>query len=207
MIMNQDNDTYLTISKSSEGYFKGRGSKFLAFAYPVNNEDEIKEKIIALKKQYHDARHYCYAYILGQGMDVQRVNDDGEPSNSAGKPILNQIIANNLTNTLIVVIRYFGGTLLGIGGLINAYKTAAAEALKNTSIISKTIDNHYKLIYDYPVTNEVMRILIDNNLKQLNPQFDTQCSAKIAIQRTNSEQVLEKLKQIKSVTIEYLKTQ
>lgn len=129
-------DEYLTISKPSEGLFKDRGSKFLAFAYPVSSEDEIKEIQEHLRSEYHDARHHCYAYMLGKDKNVFRANDDGEPSSTAGKPILGQIKSYDLTNILIVVIRYFGGTKLGVSGLINAYKTAAEEALKNAKIIN-----------------------------------------------------------------------
>ncbi|PLX14682.1 MAG: YigZ family protein, partial [Marinilabiliales bacterium] len=132
-------DQYLTISKPSEGLFKDRGSKFLAFAYPVSSEEEIKAFQEQLRSDYHDARHHCYAYMLGPKKENYRANDDGEPSSTAGKPILGQIRSFDLTNILIVVIRYFGGTKLGVGGLINAYKTAAEEALKNAKIIRKTL--------------------------------------------------------------------
>ena len=128
-------DKYLTIEKNSDGIFKDRGSKFLAFAYPVSSPEEIKIILAELRKKYHDARHHCYAYMLGAEKETYRSNDDGEPSSSAGKPILGQIQSNNLSNILIVVVRYFGGTLLGVGGLINAYRSAAADAIRNANII------------------------------------------------------------------------
>ena len=130
-------DNYLSIEKRSEGIYKDRGSKFLAFAFPVYQEDEIKDILAELRKEYHDARHHCYAYRLGASKEIYRVNDDGEPSSSAGKPIFGQIQSNDLSNILIVVVRYFGGTLLGVGGLINAYRSAAADALINASIIER----------------------------------------------------------------------
>ncbi|MBN1185977.1 MAG: YigZ family protein [Bacteroidales bacterium] len=198
-------DTYKSIQAPSTGVFKDRGSKFLAFAYPVSTEDEIKELVDALKKQYHDARHHCYAYRLGS--NNFRANDDGEPSNSAGKPILNQIDANNLSNILVVVVRYFGGTLLGVGGLINAYKNASADALSQATFIKKTIDEIYQIEYPYESTNEIMRIVNDENLKQHSPVYKEMCRFTLHIPKNSVNRVLSKLHTIDSVKIEYLKTQ
>src|SRR5690554_2132633 len=152
-------DTYLTLKSQSQGLYKEKGSKFLAFAYPVDNEEEIKEILETLKKQYHDARHHCYAYILGKDGQNFRANDDGEPGHSAGDPILGQIRSNNLTNTLIVVVRYFGGTKLGVGGLVTAYKTAATEAILANEIITETVTLKVNFQFDYIDMNEVMRII------------------------------------------------
>jgi uncharacterized YigZ family protein len=152
------NDFYLTVAKDSEGFYKEKGSKFLAFAYPVSNEEEIKEKLEALRKQFYDARHFCYGYIFGLAAEHYRANDDGEPNHSAGDPILGQIKSNELTNTLVVVVRYFGGTKLGVGGLITAYKTAAAEALAQNEIIEKPITKSFTLMFPYEEMNEVQRL-------------------------------------------------
>ena len=142
-------DTYYTISAPSEGLFKDRGSRFIALAYPVTTEKEIKEIQVSLRKKYHDARHHCYAYRLGYDKSVYRVNDDGEPSGTAGKPIFGQIQSKDLTNIFIVVIRYFGGTLLGVSGLINAYRSAAADAIEHAQIIQKTIMDLYEISFEY----------------------------------------------------------
>ncbi|OFX54518.1 MAG: YigZ family protein, partial [Bacteroidetes bacterium GWA2_30_7] len=150
-------DTYLTIESQSEGLFKDKGSKFIAFAIPVCNEDEIKQHLESIRKKYYDARHHCYAYRLGLEGNIYRTNDDGEPSNTAGKPIYGQILSNELTNVLIIVVRYFGGILLGTGGLINAYKSASANAIANAKIIKKTEDTLLKIIFDYTITNDVMK--------------------------------------------------
>lgn len=132
-------DTYLTISDDSEGFYKEKGSKFLSFAFPVHHEEDIKEKLDILRKKYYDARHHCYAYVLGKDKEIFRANDDGEPNHSAGDPILGQIKSNQLTNILIVVVRYFGGVKLGVGGLISAYRTAAAEAISNNVIVEAIV--------------------------------------------------------------------
>ena len=158
--MEPTKDTYNTItSPSKEVIFKDRGSKFYGYAFPVKTEVEIKEHIENLKKSHFNARHWCYAWQLGKEYNQYRANDDGEPSNSAGMPIYGQLQSFNLTNTLIVVVRYFGGTKLGVGGLIQAYKTAAQWALEESKIIEKTIDVHFKLLFDYPEMNIVIRIL------------------------------------------------
>jgi uncharacterized YigZ family protein len=144
-------DTYNTINATSKGLFTDRGSKFIAYAYPIQSEEEIKEYLEILKKEHWKAGHHCYAWRLGTDGNTHRANDDGEPSGTAGKPILGQLDSFEITDTLVVVIRYFGGTKLGVGGLINAYKSAAIDALKQVEIISKTIDNYYKIVYDYGI--------------------------------------------------------
>jgi uncharacterized YigZ family protein len=174
-------DTYLTLSKISESLYKEKGSKFLAFAYPINEEGDVKKILDKLKKHYYDANHHCYAYILGKNQDQYRTNDDGEPNHSAGDPILGQIRSNELTNPLIVVIRYFGGTKLGIGGLITAYKTAAAEAIGNNEIIQAIVKKKVKLEFDYLVMNYVMRLVKDFDLEIINQSFDNTCQMTILI--------------------------
>ncbi|MFT6969882.1 MAG: putative YigZ family protein [Candidatus Endobugula sp.] len=175
------NDFYLTVAKDSEGFYKEKGSKFLAFAYPVSNEEEIKEKLEALRKQFYDARHFCYGYIFGLAAEHYRANDDGEPNHSAGDPILGQIKSNELTNTLVVVVRYFGGTKLGVGGLITAYKTAAAEALAQNEIIEKPITKSFTLMFPYEEMNEVQRLAKELDLEVVDQTFEMACSMKVNV--------------------------
>lgn len=168
-------DSFLTISSPSEGLYKEKGSKFIALAFPVESVDEVKESLEALRKKYYDARHHCYAYVLGHAADEVRANDDGEPNHSAGDPILGQIKSKNLTNTLVVVIRYFGGTKLGVSGLITAYKTAAAEALDANQIIQKDITENITLRFPYDEMNEVMKLVKDLDLKIKRQDYDSLC--------------------------------
>jgi len=174
-------DHFYTIQKESTGLYKEKGSKFIAFAYPVNSIKSINEKLELLRKQYHDARHYCYAYILGNDGKIVRANDDGEPNHSAGDPILGQIKSLNLTNTLVVVIRYFGGTKLGVSGLINAYKTSAEEALKTTNSIKVFITTPITVTYSYSSTNEVMRLVNDFELSIIDQEFAEDCILKAEV--------------------------
>jgi len=163
---------FLTISSSSEGLYKAKGSKFLAFAFPVSSEEEVKEKLDFLRKKYFDARHHCYAYRLGANGERYRANDDGEPANSAGKPVLGQLVARNLTNVLVVVVRYFGGILLGVGGLAQAYKQAAADALDHAEIITGAVTETWLLTFAYADMNLVLKVLKDMNLKYDHPDFN-----------------------------------
>src|SRR5690554_4582592 len=194
-------DTYLTLKSQSQGLYKEKGSKFLAFAYPVDSEQEIKEILDTLKKQYHDARHHCYAYIQGKDGQDSRANDDGEPGHSAGDPILGQIRSNNLTNTLIVVVRYFGGTKLGVGGLITAYKTAAAEAIAANEIITAVVTERVDFDFDYPDMNEVMRLTKLLDLKVINQHFDNRCSMTLKVRQAIHPELINQLSNIPSVTI------
>ncbi|MDB4447914.1 YigZ family protein [bacterium] len=168
-------DSFLTISSPSEGLYKEKGSKFIALAFPVESVDEVKDSLEGLRKEYYDARHHCYAYVLGHAGDEVRANDDGEPNHSAGDPILGQIKSKNLTNTLVVVIRYFGGTKLGVSGLITAYKTAAAEALDANQIIQKDITENITLRFPYDEMNEVMKLVKDLDLKIKRQDYDSLC--------------------------------
>lgn len=199
-------DEYLTISKPSEGLFKDRGSKFLAFAYPVSTEEEIKLIQEKLRSDYHDARHHCYAYMLGPEKEVFRMNDDGEPSSTAGKPILGQIRSFDLTNILIVVIRYFGGTKLGVGGLINAYKTAAEEALKNAKIIKKVLHDIYELKFEYPEMNEVMRIMKEEQIEHIDQSFELSCSITLSLRKADANKVLSMFDRVENLKIKFLET-
>ena len=194
-------DTYLTLKAESQGLYKEKGSKFLAFAYPVESEQEIKEILETLKKQYHDARHHCYAYILGKDGQDFRANDDGEPGHSAGDPILGQIRSNNLTNILIVVVRYFGGTKLGVGGLITAYKTAAADAIAANEIITAVVTERVDFDFDYPDMNEVMRLTKLLDLKVINQHFDNRCSMTLEVRQIAHADLVAQLGAIPSVTL------
>ncbi|WP_373523254.1 YigZ family protein [Aquiflexum sp.] len=174
-------DTYLTLSDNSEGLYKEKGSKFLSFAFPVSNEDEIKEKLDFLRKEYYDARHHCYAYILGKDKVIFRANDDGEPNHSAGDPILGQIRSNELTNVLIVVVRYFGGVKLGVGGLISAYKIAAAEAISNNNIVEAIVKKKVLLQFDYLSMNDIMKVIKDFDLEIISQHFDNNCKMSLLV--------------------------
>jgi uncharacterized YigZ family protein len=197
-------DRYRSISALSTGSYRDNGSKFLAFAYPVESEEEIREKLAALRKEYFDARHHCYAYILGPSKDAFRANDDGEPSGTGGRPIHGQLLSADLTDTLIVVVRYFGGILLGASGLANAYKTAARDAIDHATIIEKTIDARYRLSFEYVTMNDVMRILKDYDLKPENQQFDMDCSLEVSIRQSLSVRFYDDVANLRSVKIEVL---
>jgi len=199
-------DTYKTITKSSKGLFKDKGSKFIAIACPVKKEEDVKIKLAELRKEYHDARHHCYAYQLGFDKSAYRINDDGEPSGTAGKPIYGQILSKDLTNILIVVVRYFGGTKLGVSGLINAYRSATKDALENSVIITKTVNEIYELSFDYLLMNDVMRILKDEKLEQISQTFELSCSLTFSVRKNDGMRVHEKFKKIHGLEIKYLRT-
>jgi len=192
-------DTYLTISDDSEGLYKEKGSKFLSFAFPVHHEEDIKEKLDILRKKYYDARHHCYAYVLGKDKEIFRANDDGEPNHSAGDPILGQIRSNQLTNILIVVVRYFGGVKLGVGGLISAYRSAAAEAISNNVIVEAIVKIKVKLQFDYLSMNDVMKIIKDYDLEISNQQFDNDCKMSILVREGLMEEVISKFENLEGV--------
>jgi len=197
-------DTYLTIESKGEGLYKEKGSKFIALAYPVTTEDEIKIILASLRKEYHDARHYCWAYRLGADKKKFRANDDGEPANSAGQPILGQIKSNNLTNIVVIVIRYFGGKLLGVGRLINAYRTAAADALSDTKIITKTVNDFYELTFAYTIINDVMRLIEEEKLTIVEQTFKADCTIKIGVRQSKSEAIKKRIDKSQEVTIKYI---
>lgn len=169
-------DEYSSIAAPAEGLFKDKGSRFISMAFPVETEDEVREILLSLRKEYHDARHHCYAYRLGCSGEKFRANDDGEPSGSSGRPILGQIDSRGLSDVLVVVVRYFGGIKLGIPGLIRAYRTAAAEALDNAGTAEKLASRHYRVEFGYMAMNQVMKILKDMNLPQKGQDFGERCS-------------------------------
>lgn len=197
-------DTYRTLAGPSEGLYKEKGSKFLAFAYPVSTLDQVKAHLDQLRKDYFDARHHCYAYILGPRKDAFRANDDGEPSGTGGRPIHGQLLSADLTDTLIVVVRYFGGVLLGASGLANAYKTAARDAIDHATIIEKTIDARYRLRFKYEAMNDVMRLLKDFDLKPMGQQFDLECSLEVLVRQSLSVRLYDALRDLRTVDIEVL---
>jgi uncharacterized YigZ family protein len=199
------NDTYKTITKpSKEILFKDKNSKFFGYAFPVKSEEDIKSKIENLKKQHHSARHWCYAYQIGTEDFSYRANDDGEPNNSAGMPIYGQIQSFEVTNILIVVIRYFGGVKLGVGGLINAYKTAAQLALENSKIIKKTINLDYLIKFDYKNMNKVMRIIKEKQLKIVNQKLELNCEIHISVRKKDSQSTFEIFENLFEIEIESL---
>lgn len=200
--MSEIKDTFKTISKPSEEVlFKDKNSKFFGYAYPVQNEDDIKTHLEALKKQHHSARHWCYAYQIGTERIKYRANDDGEPSNSAGQPIYGQIQSFELTNVLVVVVRYFGGVKLGVGGLINAYRTGAQMALEESNIIEKTINIDYLIRFDYKNMNKVMRIIKEKQLKIVNQTLELDCQIQISVRKKDSEPIFEIFNQLFEIDI------
>lgn len=187
-----DSDTFLTIYSPSEGLYKEKGSRFISYLFHVENEEEIKELLTRIKKEHHDARHHCYAYMLGKEGENWRANDDGEPSGTGGRPILGQIKSNEITNVLIIVVRYFGGTLLGVSGLANAYKAAAADAIANAKIEQHIIRENWRIEFPYSAMNDVMKILKDDNIEQSDHQFDLECAMVIKPRQSESSRLLEK---------------
>jgi len=199
-------DTYKTINTPAQGSFRDKGSKFIAFSYPFSEENKLKDIINEIKSEHPKARHYCYAYRLGMDRSVFRINDDGEPAGSAGRPILNTLLSNDLTNILVVVVRYFGGTLLGIPGLINAYKSATQEAIANVLIVEKHQKDIYEINFDYLQMNDVMRIIKDENLDIRNQTFDNDCTLEIAIRTSLINRVINNLSAIPNTKTKYMKT-
>ncbi len=197
-----DIDTYRTILKpSQEVLFKDKNSKFYGYAIPVQNEDEIKDNLESLKKQHHAARHWCYAYQLGEETIRFRANDDGEPNNSAGMPIYGQIQSFDVTNILIVVVRYFGGVKLGVGGLINAYRSAAQMALEQAKIVERTINIDYLLNFEYKNMDKVMRIIKEKNLTIVKQKLELDCQLQISVRKNDSKLIFDQFKQLFEVSI------
>ena len=187
-----ENDTYKTISSASEEVlYKEKNSKFFGYAFPVSNEEEIKEHLERLRKEHFSARHWCYAYQIGTEKIQYRANDDGEPNNSAGMPIYGQIQSFEVTNVLVVVVRYFGGVKLGVGGLISAYKTAAQMALENSEIVEQTINKFFTISFEYVHLNKVMRIIKEKNLQIVSQKMEMDCEIQISIRKKNIQNLLD----------------
>lgn len=197
-------EKYLTISKSVESIYKEKGSKFLSFLYPVTSLDEVKEHLTQLKKKYYDATHHCYAYIIGYDKETFRMNDDGEPSSTAGKPIYGQLQSNDLTNVLLVVVRYFGGTKLGVSGLIKAYKESSAECIALAEIVEKQVKHKYNIYFAYEDMNVVMNILKQNNAEQKNQIFDLNCQIEVLIDKRNSSKFESSIPPVSTIRIEFV---
>ena len=190
--MDIEKDLYKTILKPSEEVlYKEKGSKFIGYAFPVTSEDEVKEHLETLRKQHHSARHWCYAWQMGKSYEHYRANDDGEPSNSAGMPIYGQLQSFEVTNILVVVVRYFGGTKLGVGGLIQAYKTAAQMALEESKIVERTINEEFILKFEYPELNTVMRILKDEEINIVNQKMELNCEFQISVRKKEAERIFD----------------
>lgn len=199
-------DSFFTIKQNAVGSFKDKGSKFFAYAFPVKSESQIKLILQQLKKEHVGAKHFCYAWRLGADKQAWRVQDDGEPNNTAGKPIFSQIQSNDLTNILIIVVRYFGGTLLGVSGLINAYKNAANDAIINSTIIEEFIYFQYKLIFDVADVNAVMKLLKDMEAVIINQAYSENYTLLFEVKKSLSENLEEKIKTIYNSKLTYLKT-
>lgn len=198
-------DTFRTIAQPVKGEFKDRSSKFIAFAYPITSDTEIKAIVTQLKAEHTKANHHCWAMRLGPDRSVFRVNDDGEPAGTAGRPILNVLLSHNLTNVLVVVVRYFGGTLLGVPGLINAYKSATEEAVKAAAIVEKVLTDVYHLRFDYVLMNEVMRVIKAENLEILAQRMELNCELEIGIRKSHVERVLTALQQLRGAELKWLR--
>ena len=198
----QIQDSYKSIAAESKGLFKDNGSRFIAHAFPVETEEEVKEIVAALKKEYYDARHHVYAYRLGYKGERFRANDDGEPSGSSGRPVLGQIDSKGLSDILVVVVRYFGGIKLGIPGLIRAYKTSTADALENAEIIEKTASKMFRIHFGYMSMNSVMKVMKDMNLEQKNQKFDMECSIDTSVRLSLVESFLERMNDVEGCRTE-----
>lgn len=192
-------DTYKTISAPATGSYSEKRSKFLAYAFPVQTEAQVKERLTEIQKKHNDARHHCYAYILGPNKDAYRTNDNGEPSGTAGRPIHGQLMSKDLTNTLVIVVRYFGGIKLGVSGLQNAYKIAAKEALDAANIIEKTIDETYEVTFEYLQMNNVMQLMKDPFVTIISQQSDLNCTIRFSVRRREAERIVTALKKLGEV--------
>ena len=195
-------DSYKTIARAAETTYRQLSSKFLTYAYPVESEEEIKEHLDALRKRWFDATHHCYAWRLGAHGEQFRANDDGEPSSTAGKPILGQLLSNEITNCLVVVVRYFGGTKLGVPGLIAAYKESTAQVLAECEIVERTVDVVLKVEFSYIVMNDIMRIVKDMQPKVLSQEFDNLCTIHLSIRESESEQLLGRLSKVEDACVD-----
>ena len=195
-------DSYKTISQPAEGYYTEKRSRFISYAIPVQTVEEVKEQLDIYRKKYYDARHVCWAYMLGSDRNTFRANDDGEPSSTAGKPILGQINSNELTDILILVVRYFGGIELGTSGLIVAYRSAAVDAIANADIIERTVDEDITVVFEYPYLNSVMRIVKEDEPQIIHQQFDMDCRMTLRIRKGESEKLKARLLKVETAYLE-----
>ncbi len=200
--MESVNDSYLTIEGEAEAIYKQLSSKFIAYAYHVTSEEQIRLLLDTLRKRYYDATHHCYAYRLGYDGALFRANDDGEPSSTAGRPILGQLLSNRLTDCLIVVVRYFGGTKLGVPGLIQAYKESAAAVIARSRIVSRTVDRCVEVGFSYMAMNDVMRIVKDMQPRIDDQRFDNLCTMRMAIRSSQADELIARLSKVEGATVE-----
>jgi uncharacterized YigZ family protein len=200
-------DSYKSIRNASGGSFNDRGSKFLAYLYPIRSEMEVKEIVNALRKEHPKANHHCWAFRLSPDRSVFRVNDDGEPSGTAGRPILNMLLSSDITNVLAIVVRYFGGTLLGVPGLINAYKKAVNDAISNSEIVELSISSLYEITFDHSQMNESMKIIKEEGLKIKGQIFDSICTIELEIRLSVQERILDRFKKIEGLNVKYISTE
>lgn len=195
-------DAYMTISSPCEGLYKEKGSKFLAFAFPVSTKEQVKPIVDDLRKKHHDARHVCFAYIINPQSPETRANDDGEPSGTAGRPMLGALQSKGVMNVLMVVVRYFGGTKLGTSGLINAYKTASLDALENGEIIERNLEATLSIHFSYFVMNDVMKVMKEENPTVLSQTFDNECAMQLQVRLNDFEKLKSRLENIEGVSVE-----
>lgn len=199
-------DTYRTIDANYEGIFRDKGSKFIAYAFPFKSEEKLKDLLQEVKSLHPKARHHCWAYRLTPDRNVFRINDDGEPSGTAGRPILNALLSADITNIIVVVVRYFGGTLLGVPGLINAYKSATQDALDQAQVIERTVNDSYGLTFDYLNMNDVMRIIKEEGLEIEKQEFDNNCYLEFEVRKMQVNRVVERFSKIEGCQLNYLRT-
>ncbi len=199
-------DTYKEVKNPSSGIYKEKGSKFISYCFPVYTQKDVKDRMEEVKKIEHSASHYCYAFVLNPDKSSQKISDDGEPSYTAGKPILRQILSNDLTNILIIVVRYFGGVKLGIPGLIRSYKTAATDAIVNSQIITKILKEQFEVCFKYYQMNDVMRLVKEFNLEVIKTDFHIDCKLIFTVAKSKSLRVEKTFKNNHELTIKYLKT-
>lgn len=200
--METTEDSYLTLAAPAEASLRERSSKFLAYAYPVRSEEEIRERLESLRKRHYDATHHCYAWRLGPKGESFRANDDGEPSGTAGRPILGQMLSHGITECLIVVVRYFGGTKLGVSGLISAYKSAASEVLGVAAITRRTVDRTFRVRFPYEAMNDIMKIIKDEQPTVRSQEFGNRCAATLSIRSGRADELLGKLRKVEGATLE-----
>ncbi len=194
-------DAYLTITSPCEGLYKEKGSKFFAFAFPVSSKEQVKPIVDDLRKRHHDARHVCFAYIINPLNPETRSNDDGEPSGTAGRPILGALMSKNVVNVLLVVVRYFGGTKLGTSGLINAYKTASLDAFENGEIVERNLEVTFNISFGYFIMNDVMKVIKEDNPTILSQNFDNECRMQLQIRLNDYERIKAKLAKLEGVRL------
>lgn len=197
-------DSYKTPAIQSKGIYTEKGSRFIGLVFPVESEEKVKQYLLETRKTYHDARHHCFAYILGVDKTQYRINDDGEPSGTAGRPIYGQLLSHDLTNVLIIVVRYFGGVKLGIPGLINAYRTAAIEALNANQIIEKTIDETYKVVFDFPEMNTVMKILKNDEIKILDQTYSEHYIITFTVRKRDADKYIALFRKTPGVKVDFV---